>query len=230
MFQFQITTQKVLRAITIGTKSTMIIGALLAFYQGRFLMATEILIILSITFLPLALGKQFQLKIPHEFEILAIIFVYASLFLGEVHDYYIVYWWWDVVLHTGSGLLLGIIGFLLVYVLNEKDDINLDLTAGFMGLFAFVFAVALGTVWEIFEFIMDSVFSLNMQKPMFNDPSGLTDTMCDLIVDALGAGIISVLGYGYFRTVERDSFLEQWIDKFIHENPQLFNQTKNNQN
>jgi len=138
-----------------------------------------------------------------------------------------VYWWWDVVLHTGSSLLLGIIGFLLVYVLNEKDDINLDLTAGFMGLFAFVFAVALGALWEIFEFTMDTLFGMNMQKTMFDDTSGLTDTMWDLIVDTIGAAIISILGYGYFRTLENDSFLEQWIEKFIRENPRLFQRSKN---
>ena len=228
MFQVHVTAQQVHRVITIFTKATMLIGAMLALYQRQFLMAAEIMTILFITFLPITLGKRFHFKIPHEFELLAIIFIYASLFLGEVHNYYIVYWWWDVVLHTGSGLLLGIIGFLLVYVLNEKDDINLDLTAGFMGLFAFVFAVALGAIWEIFEYSMDILFGLDMQKTMFNDTSGLTDTMWDLIVDTVGAAIISILGYGYFRTLESDSFLEQWIDKFIDENPQLFQRSRKN--
>ncbi len=227
MLQIHITSLMVHRAITVFTKFTMLIGALIAIYKMQFLLAAEILTIMFITFLPFTLGKRFAIKIPHEFELLAILFLYASLFLGEVHNYYDVYWWWDVVLHTGSGLLLGIIGFLLVYILNEKDDINLDLTAGFMGLFAFVFAVALGALWEIFEFSMDYIFGMNMQKPMFNDPSGLTDTMWDLIVDTVGAAIISILGYGYFRTQENDSFLEQWIEKFTHENPQLFQRSKN---
>ncbi|NNE39067.1 MAG: hypothetical protein HKN08_12235 [Gammaproteobacteria bacterium] len=228
MIEIHVTSEMVHRAITVFTKFTMLIGTFLAIYQGQFLLAAEILIIMFITFLPITLGKRFDIRIPHEFELLAIVFLYASLFLGEVHNYYDVYWWWDVVLHAGSGLLLGIIGFLLVYVLNEKDDINLELTAGFMGLFAFVFAVALGALWEIFEFTMDTLFGMNMQKTMFNDTSGLTDTMLDLIVDAVGAAIISILGYGYFRTLETDSFLEQWIKKFIHENPRLFQRSKNN--
>jgi uncharacterized membrane protein YjdF len=61
---------------------------------------------------------------------------------------------------------------------------------GFVALFAFVFAIALGTLWEIFEFAMDQIFGLEMQKPMFGDPSGLTDTMWDMIVNAIGAGIV----------------------------------------
>jgi hypothetical protein len=48
---------------------------------------------------------------------------------------------------------------------------------------------------------MDSLFGLNMQK------SGLRDTMWDLIVDALGALVVSILGYlylkGYIKLFER---------------------------
>ena len=40
---------------------------------------------------------------------------------------------------------------------------------------------------------MDSFFGLNMQK------SGLTDTMWDLIITAVGACVASVPGYLYLR-------------------------------
>jgi len=208
--------------ITILLKVVLFIGASLALYQGRIQVAVESILILLITFLPLLLGRRFQVKIPPEFELLAILFVFASLFLGEVHDYYARYWWWDLVLHASAGLLLGILGFLLVYVLNEKDDVHVNLTPGFMGFFAFTFALAFGALWEIFEFTMDQVFGMQMQKPMFADPSGLTDTMWDLIIDGVGAMIIAVLGYGYLRTRENDSFLERWINEFIRRNPGMF--------
>lgn len=93
---------------------------------------------------------------------------------------------------------------------------------GFVALFAFVFAVALGALWEVFEFAMDSLFGMNMQKAILGDPSGLTDTMWDLIVDAAGALVIAVLGRQWLRTAGTDSFLEAWIDRFIEDNPQLF--------
>ncbi|MGH7573673.1 MAG: hypothetical protein ACREM1_00880, partial [Longimicrobiales bacterium] len=64
-------------------------------------------------------------------------------------------------------------------------------------------------LWEIFEFGMDQVFGLNMQK------SGLVDTMWDLIVNVIGAGAIALLGYGWLKTPEVDSFLERWIERFI---------------
>jgi uncharacterized membrane protein YjdF len=82
----------------------------------------------------------------------------------------------------------------------------------------------MGTLWEIFEFTADSLFGSDMQKHMLGDQSGLTDTMWDLIVDAVGALIISVLGYGYLKTSHDESFLRRWIRKFINSNPRLFRQ------
>jgi hypothetical protein len=197
-------------------KATLLIGALLMFLEESYQAMAETLLILLISFLPYFLGKRFDVIIPRGFETLAVIFLYMSLFLGEVQGYYTRFWWWDLVLHSGSAFLLGILGFLLVYVLNEKKEINLDLTPKFIALFAFLFAVGMGTLWEIFEFAMDQLLGLNMQK------SGLVDTMGDLIVDVLGAGVMSVLGWGYISTRETDSFLERWIEDFIQNNPKFF--------
>jgi uncharacterized membrane protein YjdF len=93
---------------------------------------------------------------------------------------------------------------------------------GFVAIFAFMFAVGIGALWEIFEFSMDSLFGMDMQKEMRGDPSGLTDTMWDLIVDILGALVISILGYGYVKTARNESFLERWIKAFVKSNPRLF--------
>ncbi len=178
--------------------------------------------ILLVTLVPTFLGRFFHVFIPAEFVLLAVIFVFASLFLGEIHGYYTRFWWWDIVLHSSSGFLLGIIGFLLVYVLNQIEEIEMHMKPGFVAFFAFLFAIGIGVLWEIFEFSMDSFFGTNMQKAMLGDPSGLTDTMWDLIVDTLGALIIAVLGYGYIRTGRKQSFLEQWIKTFIKNNPRFF--------
>jgi hypothetical protein len=46
-----------------------------------------------------------------------------------------------------------------------------------VALYALCFSQAIGALWEIFEFAMDRFFGLTMQKPMFDDRSGLTDMM-----------------------------------------------------
>lgn len=153
-------------------------------------------------------------------------FTFASLFLGEIHDYYNRFWWWDIALHSSSGVLLGFIGFLLVHVLNETEDIGMHMKPGFVALFAFMFALGIGVLWEIFEFIMDSVFGMEMQKPMLGDPSGLTDSMWDLIVASAGALVISVFGYVFLKTGSEGSFIERFIHAFIKLNPRLFGKQK----
>ena len=203
-------------------KVILAIGAAWLAYEGLYQAAVETLIIIGLTYVPLHLGSRWRVRIPPEFESLAVLFICLTLFCGEVLDFYNRYWWWDTVLHAGSGFLLGIVGFLLVYILNERDSLDLDLGPGFIALFAFQFSITLGVIWEIFEFAMDSLFGLNMQK------SGLVDTMWDLIVDCIGAGVISIMGYFYLLTVQPDSFLERWINRFLEANPQLLRRLREN--
>lgn len=204
------------RRITLGLQAVLLVEAVLAMAQGQWATAVAVAGIMLVTLAPFVLGRRFRVFIPPEFELLAIVFAFASLFLGEIRGYYARYWWWDAVLHTASGFLLGILGFLLVHVLNEKEEIELHMKPAFVALFAFMFAVGMGAIWEIFEFGMDQLFGMNMQK------SGLVDTMWDLIVDTVGAAIIAALGYGYLSKAGNESFLERWIDGFIESNPRLF--------
>lgn len=202
-------------------QGTMAVELVALLWQSSWMSAVWLLVIMAVTGAPTLLGDRLPVRIPAEFELLTILFVFAALFLGEFHSYYLRYWWWDIALHSVSGLLLGIVGFLLVYVLNESRRIDLHMRAGFVALFAFAFAVAAGAVWEVFEFTVDQLLGTQMQKPMLGDPSGLTDTMWDLIVDALGAAVISI--FGWWRMVRnRPSFIEAWIDRFVERNPQFF--------
>jgi len=170
---------------------------------------------------PMILGERLPVSVPAEFQIAAVVFIFCALFLGEIRNYYELLWWWDIALHVSSGLLLGILGFLMIYVLNESRNIDLQMRPRFIALFAFLFALATGALWEIFEFSMDRLFGTRMQKPMLGDESGLTDTMWDLIVDTVGALTISVLGWWYMHRGER-SFIRVWIEKFIARNPGIF--------
>ena len=211
------------RRLTFVLQAILVVEVGAAAWNQQWLAAVITFGIIIVTLFPFFLGKFFRVFIPPEFVLLAIAFIFASLFLGEIRGYYTRFWWWDIALHSGSGFLLGIIGFLLLHVLNETEDIGVHMKPGFVAFFAFLFAVGIGALWEIFEFSMDSFFGMNMQKEMLGDPSGLTDTMWDLIVDTLGALLITVLGYGYVKTSRNESFLERLIQKFIKSNPRLFN-------
>lgn len=209
------------RGLLIALLVVMSIELVAVLYKQQWHHAFLLLCINMLSLFPVILHRQYSITITAEFQILTVVFVFAALFLGEIHSYYDRLWWWDIALHASSGLLLGLLGFLLVYVLNENERIGLSLQPRFVALFAFTFAVAIGTLWEIFEFSMDRNLGLTMQKPMLGDDSGLTDTMWDLIVDVIGALIISLLGLWYMVRKKR-SFIDLWIQKFIARNPRLF--------
>lgn len=204
------------RWISLFLKSAIALGAVLLLLRGHYQAAIESFIIVLVTFTPVLISRFFHIRIPLEFDTIAVVFITMSLFLGEVGDFYQRFWWWDLALHASSGLLLGITGFLLVYVLNQNRKIDLHLSPLFIATFAFMFAQGLGSLWEIFEFGMDRLFGLNMQK------SGLVDTMTDLMINASAALLISLLGYGYLKASGTDSFLESVIKRFVRENPAIF--------
>lgn len=189
--------------------------------EARWLSMFLVTMIIAVLFAPTLFRRNLDVEIPVEFHFMAVIFIFASLYLGEVQSFYQRFWWWDIALHASAGLLMGILGFLLVYLLNESKRVELHMTPGFICFFAFSFAVTIGTLWEIFEFFMDQLFGVNMQKPMLGDLSGLTDTMWDMIVNATGAFIISFMGWWYLKRGQT-FFVRNWIRTFMQKNPSLF--------
>jgi len=187
----------------------------------RWLSAFLVTLIIATLLSPIIFRNKMEMEIPAEFHITAVVFTFASLYLGEIQGFYHRFWWWDIALHSSAGLLMGTVGFLLVYLLNESKQLELHMTPAFISLFAFMFAVTIGTLWEIFEFSMDQLFGLNMQKTMLGDPSGLTDTMWDMVVNAMGAFIISFMGWWYLKH-KQTFFVRGWIRKFIGRNPKMF--------
>jgi hypothetical protein len=120
-------------------------------WLSAFLVTLMIATLLS----PVIFRKKLDVEIPAECHITAVVFIFASLYLGEIQDFYHRFWWWDIALHTSAGLLIGIVGNLLVYLLHESKRVELHMTPVFISLFAFSFAVTIGTLWDIFEFSMD---------------------------------------------------------------------------
>ncbi|SMY06339.1 hypothetical protein [Flavimaricola marinus] len=146
---------------------------------------------LGLTFLPNRFARFLGIELPRTILTAMVVFIFATLFLGEVADFYERFWWWDVALHFSSALSFGAMGFLLIFMLFEGDRYAAPAWA--LAALAFCVGLSIGTLWEIFEFTMDQVFGMNMQK------SGLIDTMKDLIIDTAGAAIGAFSGYLYLK-------------------------------
>jgi hypothetical protein len=167
---------------------------------------------LALTFLPQLLASRVHLRLPNSFLAAIAAFVLATIYLGEMHDFYTRFWWWDLVLHGSSAMGFGILGFLLVFMLFRGDRYAAPPWA--LGVLSFCTAMTVGALWEIFEYAMDQLFGLNMQK------SGLHDTMGDFIVNTVGAALAGLAGAAYLAG--RSSGIGAAFEAFIAANRPRF--------
>lgn len=191
----------------------LIAETVIALSTARWSVAFVSVTALGLTILPALFVERFEIKLPTQFLGAIAVFVFATLFLGEVYDFYERFWWWDIALHFGSAVAFGVIGFLFLFYLFKGDRYAAPPWA--LAFLAATFAVAIGTVWEIFEFLMDITFGLNMQK------SGLVDTMTDLIVDLVGASFGAMAGFIYLIR-GRQGRLSALIADFVALNRRFF--------
>ena len=181
------------------------------------------LVVIGLIAGPEVMLRRSGIHIPPEFQLIAALFVFLSLFLGSARDFYYRFWWWDIVLHTGSGFLFGVVGWIVLFLLIRTDRLPRAIGPGLVCVFGVTFAVTLGVLWEIFEFIVDSLWP---EVNMMSHETGVADTMQDLIVDTIGAVAVGLMGWAYAKT-GRFSFVVDGMRKFLHRNPRLFRRSSN---
>jgi hypothetical protein len=162
--------------------------------------------------IPLFMRRRFKFYIPSFLQITVTLFIVLHFVFGEIFRVYDRSLLFDKMLHTTSGVVIAICGFSLVNLLNESPNTHLKLSPFFVALFSFCFALAIGYLWEMLEYTVDSITGINMQRwqdsfvpviidgeevmvSMYGQGSGLIDTMMDMVVNAVGAAVISVVGY-----------------------------------
>jgi len=176
------------------------------------------LTVIGLIVVPAFLLKKWRIHVPAEFQLIAAGFVFLSLFLGSARDFYYRFWWWDIVLHIGSGFLFGIVGWIMLFLLIQSDRLPRAIGPWLVFVFTVSFAVTVGVLWEIFEFAVDSIWpAVNMMS----NETGVADTMQDLIVDFIGAVIVGLVGWAHSRS-GRQSFVIDGVNKFLRTNPRLF--------
>ena len=201
---------------------------------------------------PAFIEERMDVSIPPLFQIIIFFFIFAAEILGEVNHYYVRIPGWDTMLHTMNGFLCAAVGFSLVYLLNRGSK-NVNLSPFYLTLVAFCFSMTIGVLWEFFEFTMDQLFYLDMQKDfivtaigsvtldprqaqnvikvknivetVINTASGETttvrgyldigiiDTMKDLLVNLVGAVVVSFIGYFTLRTSKTSKVAEKFMIK-----------------
>ncbi|MCL2755522.1 MAG: hypothetical protein FWE45_00515 [Firmicutes bacterium] len=174
------------------------------------------LLALNITLL---VGLIFKIKIPAYIHIYVFLLITLCVILGQIFTFFDDFPWFNKVLHGSSGALLTMIGFSLGFLFMSNNVPKERIL--FITIFAFCFSLAVGVIWEIFEFSIDSLTSENMQRWQDKNTdtapyeSGLVDTMWDIIVHTAAALVITIIGFFYLRRRSKDNWFKLTAIKHI---------------
>ncbi len=136
----------------------------LTFLQGQYESTFTAVLSLFLFLLPTFVEESFSLKLPVAMEIVAVLFVFCANILGEIAGFYVLFPFWDDMLHYTSGFIFAAFGFSLVEIFNRHTRFDFYLSPVFISLVALFFAMTVGVFWEFFEFSADLLLGTDMQK------------------------------------------------------------------
>ena len=151
-------------AVYIILRALVIVAIVAQSFKGNFENVFLCVLTLFLFTLPSFLERTIRVEIPDTLEIIILLFIFAAEILGEIQAYYIQYPYWDTMLHTLNGFLCAAIGFSLLDILNRNEKLKFSLSPVYLAVVAFCFSMTIGVLWEFFEFSMDQLFLLDMQK------------------------------------------------------------------
>ena len=140
--------------------ATLVSSVIRSEYESAFIC----LLVLVLFMLPFFIQQNFGIELPSALEIIILLFIFAAEILGELECYFITFPYWDSMLHTTTGFLCAATGFALIDILNRNSRIKFELSPIYVALAAFCFSMTVGVLWEFFEFGMDRLFHMDMQK------------------------------------------------------------------
>lgn len=186
--------QKLLNGIIF---SILLGSALLALISHNWSNLFVIAQVIGLSLVPVYLYRTFQIRISSKLRLGIILFLFSTMFLGEVNHFYETYKWWDTALHFTAGLGLTVFGFALLRAIYSQSELRS--TPAMTSFFAFCFTGTVSILWEIYEFVIDSLDWANNKMQPSN-----ADTMSDLIVALLAATIVCIFGYRYLKYNEKN--------------------------
>ncbi len=201
--------------VYVALRSLVILMMLLQIFNRNYENVFLCILTLLLLFVPSFIQINLKIELPTPLEITILVFIFAAEILGEIQAYYIRYPFWDTALHTTNGFLMAAIGFALADILNRSKKTRFQLSPAYLAVVAFCFSMTIGVIWEFFEFAMDSVFGLDMQKDTVvhsihsvmldptrnNVPTGI-ENIRDVTVDGKNLGLGGYLDIGLIDTMK----------------------------
>ena len=127
--------------------------------------------------------KSFIIEVEASTQTMLSLFIFIGVCVGSTINNRTTFEHFDLVTHCASGVLSAWFGYDFANIIYRKRG---DLGPAMSSLFSLAFALSIAVGWEIYEFSMDSLYGMTLQK-------GNTDTMVDFISCAIGAVVTMLL-------------------------------------
>jgi hypothetical protein len=172
------------------------------FHLWQILIA-DIFLLLLIYF-PNILKQNYHVHIPREFELVLLIFVIITFFLGSLRGF---------VIQLFFGIAIGFIGFTIMLILfsNSKFKTNYSLII----LFSFSISLAFGLLAEMSKYYLKLYFNYQFLESDYHY------SMMNLTLVGLGSIFSSILGFLYMKGLKLNP-MKNMVIKFKKKNPNFF--------
>ena len=132
--------------------------------------------------------KSFIIEVEASTQTMLSLFIFIGVCVGSTINNRTTFEHFDIVTHCASGVLSAWFGYDFANIIYRKRG---DLGPAMSSLFSITFALGIAVSWEVYEFTMDSLYGMTLQR-------GNTDTMVDFIACAVGA-VVTMLLVAFYR-------------------------------
>ncbi len=151
---------------------------------ARFSISVTAAIALGVTVLPALLRREYG----YSMDAGLVLWITAAVFLHSLGSIgiYAQYPWYDEITHTVSSIVVAGIGYASFRAFELHSD-DIDVPPAFRSVFIVVFVLAVGVLWEVFEYALGDLV------PVY----GVDDIVTDFVFNGIGGLVVAIWGTGH---------------------------------
>ena len=130
--------------------------------------------------------KVFKINLNIYSRILLSLLIFLAQCLGTTLNFYDLYDNWDLIVHFIFGIVMFIVGYDIFSNL-DKRYCDIKLNKKIKIIFSILFALSVGSIWEMYEYSVDGILNLDTQRTgELIGRMAIKGTMTDLFSPTIG--------------------------------------------
>jgi uncharacterized membrane protein YjdF len=145
-----------------------------------------------LSFYNIIIRNVLHINLNYYSRILLTILLFLAQLLGSSLGFYNLFDNWDLIVHFISGIVIFYVGYNIVSNLCEKNENKLEKKVKI--LFSIFFALSIGSVWEMYEYLIDGILNIDSQRTAnLIGRIAIKDTMTDLLASTFGTILTAII-------------------------------------